>query len=188
VPGLAIERDAKAVGSAEWEFAIPANTGEHTVTATAPQRRAFRTKVTVTGEGRTSEITVPALAEAPDEGTAPKPGASGGLGTQRTIALVAGGVGLVGVGLGTYFTLQSKSKHDETDRLCGGSPACPTQAGVDASNDARSLGNLATVSMIVGGVGLASGLALWLTAPSRESEPSARVGLGFGTVDVRGTW
>ncbi|HEY5374190.1 MAG TPA: hypothetical protein VIK01_10925 [Polyangiaceae bacterium] len=43
--------------------------------------------------------------------------------------------------------------------------------------------------MIVGGVGLAAGMTLWLTAPKASSDaPSAQVGLGFDAVQVEGAF
>jgi hypothetical protein len=116
---------------------------------------------------------------------------SHGLGTQRILAIVAGGLGVVGLGLGTVFGLQAMSKHNDAAAACPG--ACATQSGVDMWNDARSAGNVSTVAFIVGGVALAGGAALWFTAkPESGSAPSAPVafglGVGPGAVQVRGAW
>jgi hypothetical protein len=105
--------------------------------------------------------------------------------TQKTLALVAGGVGVVGVGLGTIFGLSAMSKHDDAAAKCPA--ACPDQAGVDLWNDARTAGNISTVAFVVGGVGLATGAILWFTAkPSRTT--ALRTDFGPGTVQIRGTW
>jgi hypothetical protein len=107
------------------------------------------------------------------------------LGRQRTLALVAGGVGLVGVGVGAVFGLKSKSDHDEAAKYCNGS-ACTDARGVSAGSDAHSAGNISTVAMIVGGVGLAGGAVLWFTAPRTSEQTSARLGIGIGTLQMRG--
>jgi hypothetical protein len=106
-------------------------------------------------------------------------------GTQKTLALVAGGVGVVGVAVGSIFGLSSMSKHSEAEDQCPG--ACSNQAGVDLWNDARSAGNISTIAFAVGGVGLATGAILWFTAkPSRSSAVQAHV--GAGSLQIRGTW
>jgi len=97
----------------------------------------------------------------------------------------AGGVGVAGLAVGTIFGLQSMSKHDDAAAKCPG--ACSDQAGVDLWNDARSAGNISTIGFVVGGVGLATGAVLWLTAkPTRTTALRAEV--GPATVQIRGTW
>jgi len=127
------------------------------------------------------------------QGTPSAPGAPGaetshGLGTQKIFGLVALGVGVVGVGLGTVFGLQSMSKHDDAHKACPDAQ-CPTQDGVALWSDARSAGDLSTIFFAVGGVGLAGGAVLWFTARSESADaPSPQVGLGPGTIRLRGTW
>lgn len=120
----------------------------------------------------------------PVAGPAPR-----GLGSQRTVALVAGGVGVAGVVLGTAFGLKSKAQHDEGSTACGGGTNCPDQASIDILSAARRSGNLSTVAFVAGAAGLAAGTVLWLTAKS-PSQNSARptIGLGLGTVQLRSTW
>jgi hypothetical protein len=189
IHGLEVTRDGAAVGAAQWGLPIPADPGPHTFAAMAPGRRAWKSTVNVADGGANADVTVPVLEVDPNATkTAAEASKSGGLGTQRVLALVAGGIGVVGVGFGTYFTFKSKASHDETDRLCNHSSSCPTQDGIDASNRAQQQGNLATIGMIVGGVGVASGLALWFTAPSAPSTASTTVGVGLGGVHVQGAW
>jgi hypothetical protein len=110
-----------------------------------------------------------------------------GLGTQRVLALVAGGVGVLGIGAGTVFGLSSKSKHDEAEKYCDG-PRCVDQRGVDAGNDAYSAGTLSTVCMAIGGAALAGGAVLWFTAKRPEQAPATALGVGPGTVTLRGAF
>jgi hypothetical protein len=138
----------------------------------------------------------PPLAAVPGpstQGIPPSPATPGaetnhGLGTQKILGLVAMGVGVVGVGLGTVFGLQSMSKHDDAQKACPNTQ-CATQDGVALWSDARSAGDLSTILFAVGGVGLAGGAVLWFTAKSESADaPSAQVGLGPGTFQLRGTW
>ncbi len=110
---------------------------------------------------------------------------SASLGQRRIFALIAGGVGVVGVGIGTVFGLKSKSDHDDAVKYCA-SRQCSDPRGVNAGNDARAAGNISTVAMIVGGVSLAGGAVLWFSAPRSHTEPSARLGVGVGSLQLRG--
>lgn len=110
-----------------------------------------------------------------------------GLGQQRLFALIAGGVGVVGIGVGTVFGFKSKANHDEAAKYCTGS-VCTDERGASAGNDAHAAGNVSTVAMIIGGLGLAGAAVLWFTAPHSSPQASARlgVGVGLGSLQVKG--
>lgn len=109
------------------------------------------------------------------------------LGTQKIAALVAGGVGVVGLGLGTVFGLVAVSIKNDAQNACPG--ACASQDGVDKWSNAKTAAQLADVFFVVGGVGIAGAAALWFTAkPPATGEPATQVGFGPGGVQVRGTW
>jgi hypothetical protein len=110
-------------------------------------------------------------------------GEKSGLGTQKTVALVAGGVGVVGVVVGTVFGLQAMSKYNQANDACPGK--CADQNGVDLWKSTRSAGNVSTVAFIVGGVGLAAGATLWFTA---KPTATIQVGVGPGSIELRGSW
>lgn len=200
-PGLVVTRDGERVGVAQWGVAIPADPGDHTIAASAPGRAPWQAVTAVTGVGTTVALTVPALAistpEAPPTPAvtstpalvAPpvvvaKEPASSGLGTRRTLALVAGGIGVVGVGVGTAFGLKSKSDHDEAVKYCDGSQ-CREARGVTAGEDAYSAGTVSTVGMVIGALGLAGGVALWVTAPKAAA---TEIAVGPGSLQVKGAW
>src|SRR5262249_26540223 len=88
----------------------------------------------------------------------------------RTVGLTTAAVGLVGLGVGTVFALQAKSKLDDSNKQPGGcvGNACPSSAAA-TRNDARSAGNVATVFVIAGGVLAAAGVTMWFLAPSDGS-------------------
>jgi hypothetical protein len=190
-PELVITRDGAVIGEPQWGVPIPADGGPHKVAARAPGKLSFSTTVVVAQDGSTATVSVATLKDAP---ATPSPASTptgapdadtsshGGLGVQRIVAIGSGVIGVAGITLGTVFGLKSKSKHDDAAKDCHGSE-CTTQAGLDASNDAQSAGNVATVAFIVGGVALAGGVALWFTAPSGKS--STQVGLGLGSIRVK---
>ncbi len=189
--GMEVRRDGTLVGPAQWGAKIPADQGEHRVTASAPRRKSWESTVMVPAKGETVTVVIPELEPLSDTGAAPASGPTPtaerptptGLGAQRTIGLVAGGLGVAGVVVGSVFGLISKSKHDDADKHCTGS-VCRDEAGVSLKRDALMAGNVSTAAFVVGAVGLVGGVTLWLTAP----KSAAQVGVGPGSLLVKGTW
>jgi hypothetical protein len=110
-----------------------------------------------------------------------------GFGTQKILGIVAAGVGVVGLGIGTAFGVMAISQKSDAQTLCPSNP-CSTQAGVNKWSDAGSTGNISTIGFIVGGVALAGGAVLWFTAQRSSSGATTQVGFGPGALQVRGTW
>jgi serine/threonine-protein kinase len=212
VDGLEISLDGSPVVKSAWGAAIPVDAGSHAVEARAPGKKPYSGKIDVKADGDSIAFAVPELEAAPEApapvapvvapAPAPPPEAAAAptqpaapvetapyISGQRLAAVIVGGVGVVGVGVGTLFAFSAKSKYDDSLKLCSQTDqnVC-SQAGVSQRDDARSAGNLATVGFIVGGVALATGAVLWLTAPN--SNASARVGVvpTLGGAMVRGTW
>jgi hypothetical protein len=116
----------------------------------------------------------------------------------RIGSYVALGVGVVGLGAGTLFTLQSSSKRSDADAKfeeCGGESGCtsdnPLSSEVDAlDNDARSAMTLGIVGFVVGGVGLAAGATLFVLSlddgKSASAEPRVSAFVGLGSAGLRG--
>jgi hypothetical protein len=187
VQGLEVQRDGRLVGAPQWGVEVPVDPGPHTIEARAPGRVPFRLTISAESSGPVVNVNVPPLVAEVAAPPAPKPApppASSGLGTQRTLAITSAGVGLVGVGLGTFFGLRSKSKHDESYDICPSDP-CSELAGIEAMQQARTAGTISTVSFVVGGAALAAGGILWFTA-KKAAEPVAELGIGPGRVEVRG--
>jgi len=200
--GVKVERGDAEVSSAEWGTAVPVDPGDYLLKASAPGKRPWEKKVAVTEPGATVEVEVPALADAPEgpkPSAAPGPrsaggdatldsGASGGS-SQATIGWVLGGVGVVGIAVGSYFGLQSMSKKSDADGHCDGS-VCRDQEGVSLRDDAIAAGNLSTLGFAVGGALVATGAVLVLTAPSGKSRGKAALapalGPGFGGLVLDG--
>jgi hypothetical protein len=127
-------------------------------------------------------------ANAQDSGTsAAETRASSSGSTQRLLAWTALGLGATGIVVGTVFGLKSKSKHDDAEAC---TTTCPDEPSYQANEDAVKFGNISTVSFIVGAVGLAGGVTLWLTAKPRQTNSSAQaqVTAGLGSLQFRGTF
>ena len=91
--------------------------------------------------------------------------------------IAMGGVGIVGLVVGTVFGLTAKSKNDDAGKSCAGS-ACRSQDAVALTDDARSAATMSTVSFILGGALIGGGAALYFLAPpsggKRSAVPSER--------------
>ena len=92
-----------------------------------------------------------------------KPGSP--LGGRKTLALVAGGAGVVGLGLGVTFGFVAMSSWNSAKSECGA--GCPADSVAQSSkSSASSQAAVSTAGIIVGGVLVAGAAVLWFTAPS----------------------
>lgn len=189
--GLQVRRDGAAVGQAEWGTAIPVDPGTHVIEAQAPHRKAFKQSVNVAAGGASATVTVTELAA--DDGPGPVGQAGGGGSTQRTIGLVLGGVGIIGLGVGSAFGLVAMGKeNDATQNHCQSGTVYCDPIGVTEGKDAHTDATGSTVFFIVGGAALAGGIVLYLTAPKDDATPT--VGLtaaptpGGASFGLRGAW
>jgi len=188
VAGLEIRLDGEVIALALMGTAIPVDPGDHVVRATAPGMKPWETSAKTAGEGATAKVSVPPLEKDPNAVAAPPPpvvappapsttavpaappapadtGSSSGR-TQRTIALVVGGAGVVALGIGTYFGVTALSKKGDENAQCpGGSSGPCNSTGVSLSQTAVSDGNVASVLLGVGAVAVVGAGVLWLTAP-----------------------
>ncbi|MGC4088796.1 MAG: hypothetical protein QM756_13025 [Polyangiaceae bacterium] len=174
--GLSVSCDGRTLDPGAFAAGIALDPGSHTIVAGAPARASFRTELVVDSRPGIRSVTIPVLANEPATASpasaAAQPSASGaGLGTERTLALVAGGVGVVGVAVGSIFGLRSMSKHDDAEQHCDGN-ACRDQQGVDLKSQAIHAGNVSTVAFVLGGVGLATGATLWFVGGRDEGARS----------------
>jgi hypothetical protein len=112
--------------------------------------------------------TAPAPAPPPTVTVAPaparaRPAGSRGSGS-RTIGLVAGAVGLVGLGASAAFAVVAKGKNDDANSLCDGA-ACSSEQGVTLAHAAGTFAAASTVAFVAGATLAACGAVLYLVAP-----------------------
>ncbi|MCB9577825.1 MAG: tetratricopeptide repeat protein [Polyangiaceae bacterium] len=206
IDGLTITRGKEDVLKGLWGVAVPVDAGQYTVRASAPGYKPFETTVTVAANAATESVDIPKLeadpsqaappeeppppaepppapipvtpppaTPGPDQGTRDEdPGAS-----QRTIGLVVGGVGLVGIGVGTFFGLDAISKNDDAKSHCPRGTVCDDQEGVSLTDDAKKAATVSNIAFAVGGAALVGGVVLFLTAPSK-SDTAIRVAPAVG--------
>jgi hypothetical protein len=139
--------------------------------------------------------TTPTVLAASDAVPGAGPAPASRSGTWRTVGLVAGGAGVVALGVGTYFGVDAISKNDASNRAgCIGN-VCPAGSAYNTRETARSAATVSTALLVAGGLLAAGGATLWLFAPRREAAtpvqtlqvvPVALV--GGGGVTVGGAW
>lgn len=153
-------------------------------------------------DARTPPVS-PGPAPAPSsvtDGTAIDAGSNRGTNGMRIGAYVALGVGAVGLGAGTFFGLQSKSKYSDanelTDEVCGSSNsdcALGSRFGEweGLRDDADSAKTMSVVGFILGGAGVATGITLLVLSSGKQEEAAAakvQPYLGLGAMGVRGSF
>ena len=182
---LVVQVNGAAIPSVLVGAPQPVDPGEHQVDAIATGFRAEAQSVAV-AEGEQKQIVLklvadptavsPAAADTPPEPAATPPPSgppvdqpppeSGGSSGMRVGSYVAFGVGAVGLGLGTVFLLQSSSKRSEADDLCtlpDGACDRRLQPEIDQlDSDADSAATIGVAGLVLGGVGIATGVTLFV--------------------------
>ena len=206
-----VRRDGAVIDRGVLGTALPVDPGVHAITASAEGKEPWSGSVSVAPGPGTTTLRVPALEAAavaavaavtpPGSATEPAPGPTPapGWSTQRKVALGVGGVGLVGIVVGSVFGAMTLSKTGAGKGHCstGEKPKCDPE-GVALYGDAKTTANGSNIAMAVGGAAVIGGVVLFLTAPAGAAEKakadSARwkvvplIGAGSGGVFVQGVW
>jgi hypothetical protein len=202
---VSVTLDGRPVEARELGKPMPVDPGEYTVEATAPRKEAFSTTVRVAGPADAQTVVVPVLEDLaegaaspasasvqPDRGTA-QPQDDGS--TQRLAGYIVGGVGIVGLGVGTIFGLSAISKWNERNEHCPGG-RCDATA-VQLADETNTAAMISNIGFGLGVVGLGVGGYLVFTAPSGTGDAaaaqpgmvaSAVVDSTGASVTVRGDW
>jgi hypothetical protein len=166
--------------------------GPHRISVSAPGARPTASTIAI-GEGQQLDVPVGLERESAASSTgsfatgASREGGSGA--TWRTGGLVSAGVGVVGLGVGSYFGLDAISKNNASNSSgCHGNDC--TASAFATREDARSAASVSTVAFIVGGLLAAGGVTLWLLEPhgSAAVEVAPSPLAGGGGVTVAGVW
>jgi uncharacterized membrane protein YdfJ with MMPL/SSD domain len=91
--------------------------------------------------------------------------------TLRTAAFVAGGVGVVGLGLFIGAGTSANATYSDLEDACGNRP-CPVSRQGDIDSG-KTMQTLANVGLVVGGVGLGAGVTLFLLSRSSSKTTEA---------------
>jgi serine/threonine-protein kinase len=178
VPGLEVSVGGTPVPAASFDTALPFDPGPTRVEARAPGRKPWSTVVSLANGPTTQSVEIPELALLPK--AAPQPAAERSpepraeSSSQGTLGVVTGVVGLVTLGVATYFGYRAYDLNRRSKAQCRAEDrnAC-TPAGVGMRDDARTAGTLSTVAATSGALLVAGGFVIVLTAPS-DGAPAER--------------
>lgn len=180
ISGLFLTLDGAALGAGSWNVATPVDAGKHRIDASAAGYKSFSASVDVGADRDQKSVEVGALDKSAGEAAPARAGQAAPIADEpapksslKTYGLVAGGIGVVALGVGTVFALNAKKKNNDSNSDCSGN-VCG-DAGFAARQDARSAGNAATVAFIAGGVLVATGVTLYVVGgPSKNREAAKR--------------
>jgi hypothetical protein len=164
-PGIEVHRDGVAIGAAEFGIPVPVNPGVHEIAASSPGKKTWTSAVTVVDKPGTISVVIPVLDDAPPEVAAKAPGPAldttqsppASWGPRQTVAGVTAGVGLVAIGIGSYFGLAAKSSYDDWVKSAG----ADSSSRSSASDQALA----STILFTAGAAALVTGALVYFTAP-----------------------
>jgi hypothetical protein len=170
-PGTVVKRDGVVVEASTFGQAVPVDPGEHVITAELPGKPAHEVRRTIALSEQVRMVVelappAPLVAPPPPKPIPVEPADDGS--TLRMAGLVAGGVGVAGLLVGAITGGLAMSANGTAKDNCDGT-VC-NQDGLDAIDRTKPLGNASTACFVIGGVGVAAGVLMFVLAPSAESE------------------
>jgi hypothetical protein len=184
-PGTRVRFDDVELGPASLGIALPTDAGKHVVVVESPQREPNRVDLEL-AEGQAYDVQVdvgaalpppPQPASTPAQSVEPPPGDPRAL---RIASYAVAGLGVAGIGVGTYFGLKAidgKSVPGCTGDTC-------TLDGARARNDAIVDGNVSTGLFIGGGALVAAGVVMRILARSPAEKGVVQWTPAFGPREV----
>lgn len=187
-PDFSVVVDGTPMGAGVLGTELPIDAGEHTILASGRGRRPWSGTFSIAANA-TAKVEIPVLESAANgagSATLPAPVVATEGPTRplaRTVPLVLAGVGVVGLGVGSYFGLRTFSLKSDADAECNGQ-AC-TARGLELDQRASDAAAVSTIAFGVGVLAAAAAVVLWVTAPKPSSTnvgraPPHRIRLGGG--------
>ena len=192
--GLRVTRDSVLLASALLGIAIPVDPGKYHVVASADGYQSFQADIEVAANGDNKSLEVPALKPAPtapavapahdtSSGTAPasldSTASSAPVPSHwsklRTASYVTGALGVVGLGIGSYFGVKAIAKNSDAESHCPRGNQCDDAAGESLTKEAQRAAVLSNITIGLGAAFAIAGVVLYLSHESREQ--AARVEL-----------
>ncbi|MBV9948286.1 MAG: hypothetical protein JOZ69_15655 [Myxococcales bacterium] len=177
VPGLTVELDGASLDPGRWNSAVPIDAGPHVVRALAPGQPPWEMRLQVASMGEQPRVELPPW-------TMPIPAASptfhaqtsaDGTDGRRIGALALGGIGLVGVAIGSYFGIRAMDQRSEALAQCHGTTRCMDLASYARAThlDAQSStsGLVSTIAFGVG-IGALAGTVVLVVVGKPAAPPS----------------
>lgn len=182
IDSLRITSNDVDVESVTWGAPVPVDGGTYVIEAKAPGYQSWSTRVAIAESSEHRTVAIPALTRLKPAAEAPAP-LPPTKNTQKVVALVTGGIGIVGIGVGTYFGLRAGAKKSEAEGECTSDFRSCTATGIDLYDSAKSSATVSTIGFVAGTTLLATGIVLYLTAPTATA---VRVHASINGASIRG--
>lgn len=184
VEGEEVKLDGAVVGSAAWGAPLTIDPGTHELTAKAPGKKPWSVALALSPSEKRS-VSVPTLEPAEAPAAVASPPATPVAAVPQAPALrsepksnarsaagwVIGGAGVVAIGAGSYFGLQTISKRKESTKLCPTDDSCIGD-GVKLNKEAYTNAWLSDIGFGVGVIALGVGTYLLLSGTGAAEKPA----------------
>lgn len=179
---LSIQRDGVPVGPAQWGVPLPADKGEHTLVATADGKERWQ-KVITMADGAATTVEIGPLADAAAK-PPPKTPDKAPSRAQLYAGIGVGVAGLAALGVGAAFGAVAIGRKNDSAPHCPVGNQCD-DVGFQLRTEGRTDGDVSTALIIAGGVLVAGGVTLVLTAPRA---PKVEVSIAPRGAVIRGAF
>lgn len=193
-PNARIQRNGNVISPSVFRSAMPLDLGKYEITVSASGYQTWTGTVELTKEGQVLSLGIPTLQKL----SSPLPSSSiaderqvhqPSLGARKWPAVFAGGVALAGGVVWGVFGVQSIQSKADAQRTTGYQQWQLQQSAYDQ-------GTVATVGLLVAGVGALGAVMLWAALPGRSAQKSdahgasrpLQVQLGLQQVQVSGSF
>lgn len=187
-PNLRLEINGRAIGAAQLGEPLSLNPGTYKVSASLSAERHAEAEA-VLGKSDRIDVVLDLAAPQLEAPTPHAPLDSGGSELRiPMLAIVAGAVGVAGVGAGITTGAISKGEYTEAKRKCVDDLCTRENGGTEAANAFRTWRTVSTVAYGVGVTALAAGVVLWLTAddPAEAEQTAITPWIGPNSAGVHG--
>lgn len=197
--GLRVTRDNVAIEGSLFGIAIPVDPGKYRVAASADGYEPYQAEIELSANADQKTLQIPALKPLPKPAPGSSPPSSSaalgaansgvnqpinpdtnaahesgpndsGIGPARSAAFVSGALGIVGLGVGSYFGVRAISKNSDAESYCPRGDQCDDQRGVDLTNQAKHAAVASNIAIGVGAAFVVAGVVLYLTSePARSA-------------------
>jgi hypothetical protein len=212
---LRVTRDNAPIAPALFGVAIPVDPGKYHVVASADGYDSYEADVEIAANTDSKTLDIPALKASPKSAAAVGPvvaaptGPSGMAGPTdtappaasdaaaappapssglRTAAYITGAIGVVGLGVGSYFGVRAISKNSQAETHCPKGDLCDDAQGPSLTSQAKNAAVVSNITIGVGAAFVVAGVVLYLSSePKREARLELHpiltrdvAGIGFG--------
>ncbi|HEY8040085.1 MAG TPA: hypothetical protein VIF15_09845 [Polyangiaceae bacterium] len=176
VAGLQVTANGLPRNESTWGVALPVDPGDVAIVAEAPGRRTFRVTARL-GEGQQQTVQVPEMTPEGPAAAPPGPPPEGATHAStgsalRPVGIVVGALGVVALGVGTYFGVHAISKWNDANRVCPGT-TCVDPSGASLASDARQSARIADVTVAAGAAAVVAGVVLYVVGAPKNVQAGA---------------